>query len=107
MIIIVSRFALAEESFDTVHYLQTIQETIYSPTFTSFDVDLGIPRDNISALDDYQSYYYFMSFIASNIERVFVNFSAGNIPIITGSFIWIFSALLYIFNFSVIYTIID
>lgn len=107
MVFIVSRYALAEESFDTVHYLQLIQETIYSPTFTSFDVDRGIPRDNIFALDDYQSYYYFMSFVVSNLENLVIRLSTNVIPIITGSFIWIFSVLFYTFNFSVVYTIID
>lgn len=107
MIFITSRFSLAEESFDTVHYLQVIQQTLFSPTFIWFDADSGTLKKFVYSLDDYQSYYYFMSYISTILESIVIKLSSDIIPIITGSFIWIFSILFFAFEFSVVYTIID
>lgn len=107
MLIITARFSLAEESFDTVHYLQLIQETLYSPKFTSFDADSGLAKIFIDPIDDFQSYYYFMSYISTILENIVIKLSSDIIPIITGSFIWIFSILYFAFEFSVVYSIID
>lgn len=106
MILISSRQTIAEQSFDTIIYLSTVLEGAFANTFTSFDVDSGVARNYIFPIDDYQSYYYFGSFVILLIEKIIKFISKDVFVISTSVFMWSFSILFYVINFLMTVTFI-
>lgn len=107
MVWISSQRALGEESFDTVHYLAYVLEGASGSYFNQFDVDYGTTGRTLYVLDDFQSYYHFLSMFFSFISSWLNNLKLDIYPIVSPIIIWIFSVFYYIVNFSMVYSVIE
>lgn len=90
---------IAEESFDTVHYLSYIIEAAKGYFLTQFDVS-GSMRIGVEAVDDFSSHYYILSSIYRVIEFTKTNLNFDILTLTMPSVIWISSIFYYILSIS-------
>ena len=90
---------IAEESFDTVHYLSYIIEAAKGSFLTQFDVS-GSMRIGVEAVDDFSSHYYILSSIYRVIEFIKTNLSFDILTLTMPVVIWITSIFYYILSIS-------
>ena len=105
-IFIASSRGIAEESFDTVHYLSYIIEAAKGSFLTQFDVN-GSIRIGIEAVDDFSSHYYILSSIYRMIEFIKTNLSFDILTLTMPAVIWISSIFYYILSISLTFASID
>lgn len=98
-LIITYQRGLAEESFDTVHYLSYIIEAAKGTFFTEFDVNGGI-RTWILPLDDFSSYYYVLATLYRSIEFIKNQFNMDILTLTMPSIMWISTLFYYILSVS-------
>jgi len=85
--------ALAEQSFDTIHYMSYIIEAANSDFLTQYSVG-GLVRESISSLNDFSSYFYFLGFIHNVSERV-ITFFSSDIQLLSMPITLWYSTILY------------
>lgn len=90
---------LAEESFDTVHYLSYIIEAAKGSFFTEFDVNGGL-RTWILPLDDFSSHYYVLAVFYKIIEIIRSQFNSNIIPLTMPVVLWVSSIFYFILSIS-------
>lgn len=90
---------LAEESFDTVHYLSYIIEAAKGTFFTEFDVNGGV-RTWILPLDDFSSYYYVLATLYRSVEFIKSQFSMDILTLTMPKVIWISTLFYFILSVS-------
>lgn len=90
---------IAEESFDTIHYLSYIIEAAKGNFLTQFDVS-GTARNWISAVDDFSSHFYILSSIYRMVEFIKSHLSYDILTLTMPVIIWITTIFYYILSIS-------
>lgn len=93
---------LAEENFDTLHYLATIIETSNSDFLVQF-IESGYEKTTLIATEDFQAYYYFLSAVYFFSQKIKLSLEFSiltlNMPIV----IWVGSILRFILSISILF----
>lgn len=105
-ILITYNRGIAEESFDTVHYLSYIIEASKGSFLTEFDVN-GVVRTWVLPQDDFSSHYYILSSIYRLVEFIKTQLSFDILTLTMPVVIWITTIFYYILSISVTFVSIE
>ena len=98
-IVVTYNRGIAEESFDTVHYLSYILEAAKGSFLTEFDVN-GAIRNIVIPQDDFSSHFYILSSMYRIIELIKTRFSYDILSLTMPAIIWITTIFYYILSIS-------
>jgi hypothetical protein len=94
--------ALAEVSFDTVHYLSYIIEAAKGTHLTEFSV-AGLPRSRLSSLDDFSTYFYLLSGVYNIFQNSKLSLNFDILTLTMPDLIW-FSTVIYV-SLEILFTV--
>ena len=98
--------SLAEESFDTVHYLSYIIEASKGSILTEFDVN-GAVRTWLIPQDDFSSHFYVLSSLYRIVETIKSQISFDILTLTMPIIIWISTIFYFILNISLTFVAMD
>lgn len=97
---------IAEESFDTVHYLSYILEAAKGSFLTEFDVN-GALRTIVLPQDDFSSHFYILSSMYRVVEFIKAQLSFDILTLTMPVIIWITTIFYYILSISLTFVSMD
>lgn len=102
MVYFASNRTLGQNSFDTNFYLSMVVQGASSNNLSFVEYGTGFITNVVNTQYDYQSFYAFGSFILASLDPIIHFLNPSYFSITSHTYIWTFSILFYMFEFTLL-----